>query len=213
MFPVKRFKLVTYVNIIHTSAVPPDPRYPLPKNEFAGGRLALDFCNSFSRGPGKGPRDRLGAPDMVLAWAARAGWPLEAAPGADDVAALHEFRAALIGMFDRLSEGEAPDPRHIERLNVEIARAGASEYLAPEGTGRWRLVDRAGEALERLRHAIARDAADLLTGDLARLKRCPAHDCLWLFHDSSKNLSRRWCAMDDCGSRAKMRRHRARSGF
>jgi predicted RNA-binding Zn ribbon-like protein len=212
MFPVKRFKLVTYVSIIHTSAVPPDPRYPLPKNEFAGGRLALDFCNSFSRGPGTGPRDRLGAPDMVLAWAARAGWPLEAAPGADDVAALHEFRAALIGMFDRAGEGEAPDPRHIERLNVEMLGRAPASIWRPRGrvAGDWSI----GRArLERLRHAIARDAADLLTGDLARLKRCPAHDCLWLFHDSSKNLSRRWCAMDDCGSRAKMRRHRARSGF
>jgi len=51
---------------------------------------------------------------------------------------------------------------------------------------------------------------NLLTGDLRRVKRCPSHDCLWLFHDDSKNLSRRWCAMDDCGTLDKVRRYRER---
>ena len=80
----------------------------------------------------------------------------------------------------------------------------------PEGTG-FAVADSSPQVIDRFRHAIARDAGALLTGDLRRVKRCPSHDCLWLFHDDSKNLSRRWCAMDDCGTLAKVRRYRART--
>ena len=57
--------------------------------------------------------------------------------------------------------------------------------------------------------AVARAAYDLLTGDhLARVKVCAG--CHWLFLDRSKNGSRRWCSMEDCGTSAKMRRYVAR---
>lgn len=50
-------------------------------------------------------------------------------------------------------------------------------------------------------------------GDWIRVRRCPAADCAWVFWDSSKNASRRWCSMRICGNRAKARafadRHRA----
>jgi predicted RNA-binding Zn ribbon-like protein len=70
--------------------------------------------------------------------------------------------------------------------------------------------DRASTHREELGGTVARDAADLLTGDLRRVKRCPDHDCLWLFRDGSKNLSRRWCAMEDRGARDKVRRFRGK---
>ena len=50
---------------------------------------------------------------------------------------------------------------------------------------------------------------DVLRGaDLARLRRCPleAGGCGWLFLDQSRNGSRRWCRMADCGSLVKARR-------
>ena len=47
-------------------------------------------------------------------------------------------------------------------------------------------------------------AADLLvTGNLERLKRCSDSSCGWLYYDTSKNNSRRWCCMKTCGNRAK----------
>jgi len=57
-----------------------------------------------------------------------------------------------------------------------------------------------------VRLAVAADAAALLADParLARVRRCPGHDCGWLFLDLSGR--RRWCSMDTCGSRAKMRR-------
>jgi len=51
------------------------------------------------------------------------------------------------------------------------------------------------------------DAADLLTSDmLKRVGECAGEGCTWLFIDKSRNRSRQWCAMDDCGNRAKARR-------
>jgi predicted RNA-binding Zn ribbon-like protein len=56
---------------------------------------------------------------------------------------------------------------------------------------------------------ILRSAAEVLTSEKrTRLGQC-ADDrgCGWLFLDTSKNRSRRWCDMEDCGNRAKARRH------
>ncbi|GLW26356.1 hypothetical protein Mame01_63980 [Microbispora amethystogenes] len=58
---------------------------------------------------------------------------------------------------------------------------------------------------DRLAHA----AVEFLsTADLRRLRVCPLAEggCGWLFLDHSRNGSRRWCAMADCGSQAKARR-------
>ncbi|MFF0739600.1 CGNR zinc finger domain-containing protein [Streptomyces sp. NPDC004111] len=49
-----------------------------------------------------------------------------------------------------------------------------------------------------------------ITGDIARLKRCAEHGCAWVFWDTSKNRSRRWCSMRVCGNRTKARRYAAK---
>ncbi|MGZ3584063.1 MAG: CGNR zinc finger domain-containing protein, partial [Ktedonobacterales bacterium] len=55
-------------------------------------------------------------------------------------------------------------------------------------------------------------ATDLLTkGELERIKVCsdvPGDPvgCAWLFFGTSKNRTRQWCSMEDCGSGAKARR-------
>jgi predicted RNA-binding Zn ribbon-like protein len=55
---------------------------------------------------------------------------------------------------------------------------------------------------------VAESAVELLTeGDPARVKTC---GCGWLFYDTSRNGSRRWCSMEGCGTQAKMRRFTAK---
>src|ERR671930_579256 len=56
-------------------------------------------------------------------------------------------------------------------------------------------------------------AAELLTsGPLERVRECPGDDtCGWLFLDTSRNGSRRWCDMRTCGNRAKARRYYRRA--
>ena len=53
--------------------------------------------------------------------------------------------------------------------------------------------------------AVALSAGRLLltAADMRRLKECPG--CGWLFIDHTRAGNRRWCSMDTCGSRAKMR--------
>ncbi|WP_031259162.1 CGNR zinc finger domain-containing protein, partial [Curtobacterium flaccumfaciens] len=67
---------------------------------------------------------------------------------------------------------------------------------------------------------VARDAVALFTevgfddveadGRPTRLSRCSAEDCGLVFYDSSRGGTRRWCSMQRCGNRAKVRAHRAR---
>jgi predicted RNA-binding Zn ribbon-like protein len=59
--------------------------------------------------------------------------------------------------------------------------------------------------------AIAASVVTLtIAGDWPRVKVCPADDCLEAFYDGSRNRSRVWCAMADCGNRAKTRKYRSR---
>ena len=51
---------------------------------------------------------------------------------------------------------------------------------------------------------------DGLTVEGKRLKACAAPDCRWIFFDRSHASNSRWCDMDQCGARHKMRRYRAR---
>jgi predicted RNA-binding Zn ribbon-like protein len=44
----------------------------------------------------------------------------------------------------------------------------------------------------------------------SRFKACPGPDCGWVFWDTTRNRSRRWCDMAGCGNRAKAAAFRAR---
>ncbi|WP_280641204.1 CGNR zinc finger domain-containing protein, partial [Streptomyces afghaniensis] len=50
----------------------------------------------------------------------------------------------------------------------------------------------------------------LVAGTWTRLKACEAADCLWAYYDRSPAGRGRWCSMQVCGARAKMRRYRAK---
>jgi predicted RNA-binding Zn ribbon-like protein len=130
---------------------------------------------------------------------------------ADDLERVVEFREALRHVL--LSHNGAAFDREAAAALDELA-AGAcvqvsfgedgSPALVPAGRG-------ASALLGRLFAAIAHAEAD---GTWARLKTCPADDCMWAFYDFSRNHSRTWCSMSVCGNRAKARtyRRRARSG-
>jgi predicted RNA-binding Zn ribbon-like protein len=53
----------------------------------------------------------------------------------------------------------------------------------------------------------------LVSPEMAHVRRCLSSTCQWLFLDTSKNHSRRWCDMKVCGNRMKARRdHSRRTG-
>jgi predicted RNA-binding Zn ribbon-like protein len=58
---------------------------------------------------------------------------------------------------------------------------------------------------------MAREAVELFDVDNAeRIRTCAADDCDLVFFDASRSNNRRWCSMQRCGNRAKVRGHRAR---
>jgi AcrR family transcriptional regulator len=68
--------------------------------------------------------------------------------------------------------------------------------------------------VETTRRAVAVLASDYLAvearGEWPRLKVCASPECRWAFLDTTRNRSRRWCAMGGCGNRAKNRAWRER---
>ncbi|MGW4912118.1 CGNR zinc finger domain-containing protein [Streptomyces sp. NPDC004270] len=53
-------------------------------------------------------------------------------------------------------------------------------------------------------------ATALVEGTWTRLKACEADTCHWAYYDRSPAGRGRWCSMQVCGARAKMRRYRAK---
>ena len=121
-----------------------------------------------------------------------------------------ELREQLHRCFLALGRGAKPDARDLEGINRELAQALPHARLAPEAGGfTWSWDDE--PALDRILWPIVRSATQLLTAaELPRVKQCAGQGCSWLFLDTSKNGSRRWCEMEVCGSRAKARTYYAR---
>ena len=171
-----------------------------------GGDLALDFANTLV-GPRDVPPDRdfVGSYADLVTWARRTGaLPAAARPrgGAADLERARALREAIFDVFAAHATGRPP--RRASLGSVLAAHADAVAHGSIEdGDWVW-----AGRHPNRPVWPVAVAAVDLLRSDrLARVKLCGA--CRWLFLDRSRNRSRRWCTMDECGAQAKMRRYRA----
>jgi predicted RNA-binding Zn ribbon-like protein len=191
---------------------------------FVAGHPALDFTNTASWPPGGVRNDRLVDYAALLAWSTRAHLI-----GPDDADAMRvrslarpeeakrvlhrgrELRGAIHEVFAAHAAGQPVPRRALDRLNRDLADALLHARIDEQGgTFGW-TWEGAADALDRMLWSLARTAADLLTSDqLPRVRVCAAESCGWLFIDTSKNKTRRWCSMSDCGNRAKVRRFRAR---
>jgi predicted RNA-binding Zn ribbon-like protein len=117
------------------------------------------------------------------------------------------LREAIARIFAALAGGNPPAPADLERLNAALPRAMAHLQIAKDDHGyEWRWASDE-DALDCMLWPAVRSAAELLLGAGNRLGICEAPTCGWLFVDTSRNHSRRWCVMEDCGNRAKARRH------
>ena len=189
--------------------------------ERIGGALCLDFANTGSQRR-EGPfKEKLHSYADLLAWSEEAG-QLEREQ-ADQLTAkserspaeaesvlerAKELREAVYRVFSARFHGDALPADDLRRISDEYAYAAAQRVLAPTESGEIDFAWRDTDALERPLWPIAVSAAVLASSDeLDRVKECATDNCNWLFLDASKNRSRRWCEMKECGNRAKARRH------
>jgi predicted RNA-binding Zn ribbon-like protein len=183
-----------------------------------GGNLALDFINTRVGPPVGSPDDDVltGYPALV-AWGVYAGDLTEAeaaalrglsrddADGADATYARSlRTRDYLDEIFRALAGDESPSQSALTRLRDDEADALSHAELRRADMFAWSwLTD---QTLARPLRPVVHAAVQLLTtGTLDRIKGCGG--CRFLFNDESKNRSRRWCSMDDCGTTEKMRRY------
>jgi predicted RNA-binding Zn ribbon-like protein len=197
------------------------PTPSVSEHDLLGGRLALDFVNTVEPRTGPDQRDFLPDYRAFAAWSAHSG-----AVSAAEAASLARVsadageqatavwaraiatREALYRLFLAVTEGRQPSPADLAVLTRACARAQRhAELTADAGKIRWRWDSPLD--LERPLWEVTRSAIEVLTADdVGRLGVCShgTDGCGWLFFDTTKNRSRRWCGMTDCGTRAKSRR-------
>ncbi len=182
--------------------------------------LCLDFANTVSGRTSAQPNDRLTSYLELVAWARLAG--ILKPEKAEQLLANAEkqpevagavlrrgvgLREALYRVFSASAVALPPREADLGTLNEILAVAMSRLRLEHDMVGYgWTWVE--SDELDQLLWPIARSAAELLTSEeLQRVRECAGDSCEWLFLDMSKNQSRRWCDMNDCGNRAKARRH------
>lgn len=186
------------------------------------GALCLDFANTVEWHASDHPTDKLADFAGLLAWAETAeilpaeqakrlqqsarNQPEIAQATFDRAIRLRETIYRLFAGYSRQGDFNTQDLAFLnEALSESLSHLQIT--AAPAGFA-WTWADNADD-FERILWPIARSAAELLVSDkLDRVRRC-ADDrgCGYLFLDTSRNGSRRWCSMESCGNRAKARRH------
>jgi predicted RNA-binding Zn ribbon-like protein len=199
---------------------------PAASIKIIGGRLCLDFTNTVGgRRDGTVRDDRLRDYYDLLAWSLRVGLltdtaarrlAREAGVREAEAAVVWKRAIALREALCRISlavmSRTQPRASDLALLNRELAIARETLRLASgeDGTFAWKWNE-TKDALDQMLWRISDSAAGMLTtGDLTRLRQCGGDYCGWLFEDTSRNRSRQWCDMQDCGNLAKVRRFRAR---
>jgi predicted RNA-binding Zn ribbon-like protein len=185
------------------------PRRPF---DFTGNHPVIDFVNTVNGRP-TFTRDDLATADDVFEWAIAArllSSDEQVNRTADDA---HQFAAAvtlrenLYSVFGPIADGESPLPEAVAFVARRAALATHSALWISNGASyepRW-----PGNSLESVCDQLA-DAAVLLlrSTSVARIGSCAG--CGWLFLDTSRAHARRWCSMNACGVRDKMRRYHQR---
>lgn len=189
-----------------------------------GGQLALDFANTVSWHARAEPGELLTDYARVLAWGeqtgaltaaerarlatAAAGDPAGAAAALARIVALRE---AVYHLFSAVAAGRALPAADLATLNAALAATLPHlRVLTTDAGPVWGWDDGGGEPLRPIWPAI-RAAAELLTApERALVRECAGAGCGWLFLDTSRNRTRRWCDSRDCGNRERVRQHYAR---
>jgi predicted RNA-binding Zn ribbon-like protein len=125
------------------------------------------------------------------------------------VDAVRELREAAARVLYSGVEGASPPASLIKVLERRFREAREAQQLFWDGEKlAWELNQ--STAAELPLWMLSLSTADLLTSEeMHKLRVCGNPECQWLFLDTSKNHTRRWCDMKICGNRMKARRFKA----
>lgn len=192
----------------NTTGLPMNPRSGSPY-VFDPGALCLELL--VTGGPGEyAVHESLHRPRDLAAWCALLRLRLDpelVTVSEAELAAARTLRDALWRMV-LAHLGDRPlAPEDVAEVNRAAARAPLAPRMGTDRGCAWALPAGATAVLS----TIARDAVELFTGPLAdRIRECGSPDCRLVFVDVSRPGRRRWCSMERCGNRQKVRALRAR---
>jgi predicted RNA-binding Zn ribbon-like protein len=139
-------------------------------------------------------------------------------PQADGTAHLADairLRETIYRIFAAIAAGDPAPAGDLAAFNGFLTATRPFERLIQQDAAyRWgRTVD--PQRLGSILSPLVRSAVELLVSpEVRRVKCCGDPACGWLFLDTSRNGSRRWCDMRDCGNRAKASRfYRKKKGL
>ena len=188
--------------------------------ELVGGMPCLDFVNTVNSRVNP-DHDYLIQYSDLLGWAKKLGIlsltltnqlqkqaKQNAGEAESALKAARTLRDLLHRLFSKAAKGAEPAKKDMEIFVVFYGESISRSQLIKKGT-HYRTAWKLDETLDAVLWPIVHSAGELLQSDeLAHVKECPG--CGWLFLDTSKNQSRRWCSMNTCGARDKMRRYHKR---
>ncbi|QBD74588.1 hypothetical protein EPA93_00695 [Ktedonosporobacter rubrisoli] len=193
-----------------------------PQQVLLGGALCLDFVNTVEPRAGSPRRDYLGCYTDLISWSVHAGalsapraelllkkaceYPEEADRMFERAI---ELREAAYRMFSALVSNESVVPSDLETINALMGRLRIAQSVQGFAWHWAATIDDLAWPLWPVVHSVGEV---LTTEKLQRVKACPHTDgCGWLFLDTSKNRSRRYCSMKGCGNRARASRYYRRT--
>jgi predicted RNA-binding Zn ribbon-like protein len=177
---------------------------------FLSGSTCIDFCNTLDHKYTPPKYDLIPNYASTLQWGQAAGiLPLSfqgaAADGQQSIARIYDMRSLISSLLLPFTCSGIPNETELTAFNTCLREVNESMKIISTGGG-YTLICSAVDPLAQIVCAVVRSTADLLlSNQLEQLKQCG--ECGWLFYDTSRNQSRRWCDMNSCGNRAKARRH------
>lgn len=188
--------------------------------KLVGGQPCLDFVNTVERDGDQYSQEWFRDPIDLIGWAQYVGL----LSSAQAEALLHQveqqpeqsmiffnqalqLREALYRIFSAFAAKRSQTADDLELLNTLLSEMQRHlRFVAVSSSFTWEWTET--HQLDFILWQIVRSTADVLTSpDCDRLRECAGVGCGWVFLDFSRNRSRRWCDMKDCGNRAKAHRH------
>jgi predicted RNA-binding Zn ribbon-like protein len=183
-------------------------------------RLCIDFVNTLGWRGREVPAEHLKTYNDLIKWSRHVGiiTPQDAnklfqktdrhpAEGKKVLIGAVDLRETIYRIFAAIIESQKPTKEDLAAFNSYLAKTMVlSQIIKTKNGFHW---DSNGDKskMDWVLNSIIRSAADLLVSDeLKKVKSCSNPTCGWLFLDISRNQSRRWCDMKDCGNRAKASR-------